>query len=90
VYAAVTVALLLVALAVAIPVLKQIVIDGIDRRRKWNSGEIEQYTEDEEYEREPSAIPDDESGEPGQIPCQNCGAENDAEFTHCRECAEPL
>jgi hypothetical protein len=90
VYAAVTVVLLLVGLAVAVPVLKQIVVDGIERRRKWNAGEMERYTENEESEREPPTVADDEPEEIREVACRHCGAENSPEFTHCRECAQPL
>jgi hypothetical protein len=90
IYAAVITILLLVALAVAIPVLKQIVVDGIERRRKWQSGEMERYTEDEEYNSGPPAALDDESAPQTRLNCRHCGAENDPAFTYCSECVEPL
>ena len=89
-YAAVAVVLLLVALAVAIPVLKQIVVDGIERRRKWKTGEMERYTEDEEYDRGPASALDGDAEDPTTLTCRHCGTENDAGFSHCRECANPL
>ena len=90
VYAAVITILLLVALAAAIPVLKQIVVDGIERQRKWRSGEMERYTEDEEYDRGPPAALDGEATPQTHLTCRHCGAENDPGFTYCSECVEPL
>ncbi len=90
VYATVIVIFLLFALAATIPVLKQIVVDGIERQRKWKSGEMERYTEDKEFDRGPPAVLDGEAEPPTQVVCRHCGAENDPAFNYCQDCAEPL
>ena len=90
VYAAVTVILLLVALAVAVPVLRQIVLDGIERRRKWKTGEMEQDSDGEEDDRGAASRRDDERAQSPRQTCRHCGTENDPDFSHCRKCARPL
>lgn len=87
-YAAVVGLLLLVALGVSVPVLKRIVLDGLERRRKRRAGELKRYTEDEEYHRTPGT-PDDAAQREGET-CRQCGAENEPDFTYCRRCAAPL
>lgn len=87
-YAAVVGLLLLVALGVSVPVLKQIVLDGLERQRKRRAGELERYTEDEEYHRSPG--PPDDAAERESGTCRQCGAENDPDFMYCRRCAAPL
>lgn len=82
--------LLLIALALAIPVLVNIVRDGLERRRKWKSGEMERYTEDKEYDAGPPAELDEAEGPSGTRICPNCDAENGAEFSYCQECAQRL
>lgn len=79
----------LVAIGVSIPVLKQLVQDGLERHRELRAGERERFTEDPEYDRS-NAIVEGDVGEPTRLPCRRCGAENDPEFTYCRRCAEPL
>ncbi|WP_435075136.1 DUF7577 domain-containing protein [Halorubrum sp. HHNYT27] len=63
VYLTISGALLLVALALGLRVLRGIVREGRDRRRRRRAGEIEKYTEDEEYGRRPRVGPDGDSGE---------------------------
>jgi hypothetical protein len=82
--------LLLVALAAAVPVLSGIVRDGRERRRKWKSGEMERYSEDEEYDAGPPAVLDADGTAAETKHCRHCGAENDAGFTYCRVCTRPL
>ncbi|WP_144800092.1 zinc ribbon domain-containing protein [Halorubrum depositum] len=100
VYLAVAGALLLVALGLGIRVLRGIVREGRDRRRRRRAGEVEKYTEDEEYGRGPPATSDDreaagpdgyptDRGDPGAT-CPQCGAANESEFNYCRRCAAPL
>ena len=86
-YLLVTGALLLVALGVGVRALVGIFREGRERRRKRRAGEIERYTEDPVYERGP---PDPTTDASAPSICPQCGAENDAEFTFCRECAAPL
>ncbi|MFC7131731.1 MULTISPECIES: DUF7577 domain-containing protein [Salinibaculum] len=86
VYAAVITVLLLVALAVAIPVLKRIVVDGIERRRKWKTGEMERYTEDPEFDRGPPAALDGDAETGPGVTCTQCGTANEAGFTYCENC----
>jgi ribosomal protein L40E len=61
VYLAVTGALLLVALGLGFRVLRGIARDGRDRHRRRRAGEIEKYTEDEEYGQGPPTGPGDDS-----------------------------
>jgi len=91
-YLAVTGALLLVALGVGVRVLRDIVGDAREIRRKRRSGEREPEAEDEEYEeydRVPRD-PDETDGNTTSTTCPQCGADNDAEFDYCRRCASPL
>lgn len=93
VYLAIVGALLLVALGLGLRVLRGIVRDGRDRRRRRRAGEIEKYTEDEEYGRgPPSGSKGDREGG-GDDPaatCPHCGADNESGFDYCRRCAAPL
>ncbi|WP_144927270.1 zinc ribbon domain-containing protein [Halorubrum salsamenti] len=89
-YAAITGALLLVALGLGVRVLWGIVGDAREIRHKRRSGELEPYAEDEEYDR---VLRDpDEVGGDGEASttCPQCGAENDGAFDYCRRCASPL
>ena len=88
VYTALVVVFLLIALGLAVPVLKGIVVDGLERRRKWKTGEMERYTEDEEFDSVPPAADGDESD--ARRICSQCGAENDPAFAYCARCAAPL
>lgn len=90
IYTALITLLLLVAIGVSIPVLKQIVRDGLERHRKRQAGEIERYIEDEEYERTPSTALDEDMEGDTRLTCRHCGATNDLEFAYCRRCAKPL
>ncbi|OTF04644.1 zinc ribbon domain-containing protein [Halorubrum sp. SD612] len=84
-YLLVTGALLLVALAVGVRALVGIFREGRERSRRRRAGEMERYTEDPVYERDP---PDPDGATSST--CPQCGAENDSKFTYCRECAAPL
>lgn len=82
--------LLLVALGVSVPVLVQIARDGLERHRERRAGELERYTEDEEFDRDPGAsLETDVKGQP-RVTCRRCGTENDPQFTYCRRCTTPL
>ena len=85
VYLAVTGALLLVALGAGLHVLRGIVREGLDLRRRRRTGEVEKYTEDEEY----GPGPPDDSDDPTAT-CPRCGAANEQGFDYCRRCAAPL
>ncbi|MYL16688.1 zinc ribbon domain-containing protein [Halorubrum terrestre] len=87
VYLVATGALLLVALGVGARALVAIFREGRERSRKRRAGEIERYTEDPVYDRDPA---DPETDGAGPSTCPQCGAENAAEFVYCRECASPL
>ena len=87
VYLLATGALLLVALGVGIRALVGIFREGRERSRRRRDGEIERYTEDPVYERDP---PDPDADGAAPSTCPQCGAENAAGFTYCRECAAPL
>lgn len=80
-------ALLLFALAVGIRVLAGIFREGRERSRKRREGEIDRYTEDPVYDRDP---PDPDAAGAALATCPQCGAENASEFAYCRECAAPL
>jgi hypothetical protein len=81
-YVAVITLLLLVALGAAIPVLKGIVLDGIERQR------ASEATEPSESEDGDGSSPT-ESDRPHAI-CSNCETPNDRAFSYCRECGERL
>ncbi|CDK40007.1 hypothetical protein DM2_2905 [Halorubrum sp. DM2] len=85
VYLIATGAALLFALGVGLRVLAGVFRDGRERSRKRREGEVERYTEDPVYDRDP---PDADAG--GQRICPQCGAENASEFVYCSECAAPL
>ncbi|WP_424013850.1 DUF7577 domain-containing protein [Halorubrum xinjiangense] len=87
VYLVATGALLLVALGVGIRALVAIFREGRERSRKRREGEIEQYTEDPVYDREPA---DSDADGAAPLTCPQCGTENAAGFVYCRECAAPL
>jgi hypothetical protein len=87
-YLAVVGALLLAALGLGFRVLRGIYREGRDRSRRRRAGEIEKYTEDEEYDRSPAA-PSPEPADSG-VTCPQCGAANESEFNYCRRCAAPL
>ncbi|WP_128905977.1 zinc ribbon domain-containing protein [Halorubrum amylolyticum] len=91
-YLAVIGMLLLVALGLGVRVLRGIVGDAREIRRKRRSGELEPYAEDEEYDRVPRdpAEGDGERGGTASTTCPQCGADNDAAFDYCRRCASPL
>lgn len=89
-YAAVVIVLLLFALGVSIPVLRRILRDGLERRRKRKAGELERYTEDEEFDRGPTAALGEDAAGRTCLTCRHCGAENDPTFRYCGHCAEPL
>ncbi|QWC19181.1 zinc-ribbon domain-containing protein [Halorubrum sp. 2020YC2] len=80
-------ALLLVALGVGARVLLAIFREGRERSRKRREGEIDRFTEDPVYDRDPPD-PDADGSRPST--CPHCGAENASGFTFCRECAGPL
>lgn len=80
-------ALLLAALAVGVRALVDVFREGRERSRKRREGELERYTKDPVYDREP---PDSDGAAETRSTCPQCGADNDVEFTFCRECAAPL
>ncbi|WP_435094931.1 DUF7577 domain-containing protein [Halorubrum sp. N11] len=95
VYLAITGALLLVALGLGLRVLREIVRDGRDRQRRRRAGEIEKYTEDEEFGQGSPADSGDDRGESGVstasiATCPQCGADNESGFNYCRRCVAPL
>jgi len=82
--------LLLVALGASLSVLGRIARQGLERHRKRRAGELERYTEDEEFDRDPGAsLEADATGRTRAI-CRRCGAENDPAFTYCRRCTTPF
>ncbi|MBX0322375.1 zinc ribbon domain-containing protein [Halomicroarcula sp. F13] len=81
VYVLLVTAMALVALAVAIPVLLRIVVDGRARL-----GEEPPAHPDEGAN--PGA--GGQSVDPDRPRCPHCGTENDADFVYCRECLEQL
>ncbi|WP_265109780.1 zinc ribbon domain-containing protein [Halosolutus halophilus] len=89
-YAAIVIVLLLFALGVGIRVLTRIFRDGLERQRKRQAGEMERYTEDEEYDRGPAALLNEDAAGRTRLTCRHCGAENDPAFRYCGHCAEPL
>lgn len=88
-YVATVIVLLLFALAVGLPVLKRVFVEGLERRRKLQSGEIERYTDDED-DPDPSTTLEAESTERSRLACRHCGVANEPGFRYCRACGEPL
>lgn len=89
-YAAAIGVLLLIALGATLPVLAQIARDGLERHRKRRAGELERYTEDEEFDRGPPAALETDVADRTRVTCRRCGTENDPQFTYCRRCTTPL
>jgi hypothetical protein len=98
IYLAVTGVLLFVALGAGLHVLRGIVREGRDLRRRRRAGEVETHPEDEEYDPGPPAGPEDECGgttgpsdsNDPTATCPQCGADNESDFNYCRRCAAPL
>lgn len=83
--------LLLAALAVTLPVIRDIILEGIERRREWKDDEIERDTDDEVFDADPSTTGADKNEtDSDRQTCRHCGTVNDAGYTFCEECAEPL
>jgi len=89
-YVAVVVVLLLFALGVCLPVLKRVVVEGIERRRRWNSGELARYSDDETSLEESAAAPEAGPEERSPTTCDRCDTENEPGYSYCRRCAAPL
>jgi hypothetical protein len=79
-YVVVTALLLLVALGVAVPVLKGILVDGIERQRGSDTA-TESTTVDDSS---PMA------SDGAHAVCADCGTPNDPDFSYCRECGARL
>lgn len=71
--------LLLVALGLAVPVLRGIVIEGIERQRSGEGRHTPDATE----------TPPADSDRPRAV-CSNCETRNDDDFVYCRECGTRL
>jgi len=83
--------LLLIALAVTLPVIRDIVLEGIERRREWKDDQIERNTDSEVFDADsPDTRADEDETDPDHQTCRHCGTVNDAGYTFCEECAEPL
>ena len=101
IYLAVTGVLLFVALGAGFHVLRGIVREGRELRRRRRAEEAETYPEDEEYDPGPPVGPEDERGRTSDpsdpddsndptATCPQCGADNEPHFNYCRRCAAPL
>ncbi len=83
-YFVVITALLLFALALTIPVVIDILREGIQHQGAWRFRD--QSDEQTRSDNSATAVTDmDEAWT-----CSNCGATNDPEFTYCQRCAERL
>jgi hypothetical protein len=80
IYVAVTALLLLIALGVAVPVLRGILIDGIERQRGSDAA-----TESTTVDDSPPMASDG-----AHAVCSDCGTPNDPDFSYCRECGARL
>ncbi|GGN99968.1 DUF7577 domain-containing protein [Haloarcula pellucida] len=80
-YVLVVTGLAFIALAVAIPVLLRIVVDG---RERWREGPPTHADEGE------TPGEGGQSADPDRPRCPHCGTENDADFVYCRVCLEQL
>lgn len=106
IYVAVVGALLLVALALGLRVLRDIVYEARERRRRRKAGDLDPSAEDEKDaddetdERSPpttttevDAVAEKNEGvhrDDASVTCPQCGAVNDPEFSYCRQCASRL
>jgi len=79
-------ALLLFALALTLPVIRDIVLEGLGRHQQRN---IERAESDGETERRHDGRAADGTDAAGRR-CPHCGARNDRERTVCQECSEQL
>ncbi|MGQ3328714.1 MULTISPECIES: zinc ribbon domain-containing protein [Halorubrum] len=88
-YVAATGALLLVALGIGVHVLRNIVGDAREIRRRRRSGELERNGEEaaDRASRHSEGVVGDDAP---SVRCPRCGAANDAAFDYCRRCASPL
>lgn len=84
--------LLLAALVICIPVLVNIVREGLERREQWRTGEIEMYSPDQTFDAGPPAVREEVGQDlpPGMVACPYCGATNEAGFAFCGRCASPI
>jgi len=101
IYLAVTGVLLFVALGAGLHVLRGIVREGRELRRRRRAEESETYPEDEASDPGPPAGPEDERGRASDpsdpdgsndptATCPQCGADNEPGFDYCRSCAARL
>ena len=81
-YVLVITILLLFALAITLPVIRDIVFEGLERRRQWDSEKTDTTATDTT-----TALPDAETT---TRDCPHCGATNDADYEFCQQCSEPL
>ncbi|WP_277542538.1 DUF7577 domain-containing protein [Haloarcula laminariae] len=65
----------LVALAAAVPVLRDIAIEGRERLRRDGPD---------------PPVEDAQSSEVAGVRCQHCGTENETDYTYCAECSRAL
>jgi len=91
-YLLVITVLLLAALMICIPVIVNIVREGLDRREQWRADEIELYSPDPKFEAGPPAVLDEETPDlpPGMVACPYCGATNESGFAYCGRCVSPI
>ncbi|SIS18860.1 zinc ribbon domain-containing protein [Natronorubrum thiooxidans] len=89
-YTAIVIILLLFALGLSIPVLKRILVEGLERRQKWNAGELKRDTDDEASNRDPHSILEEETDGHPHLTCRQCGAANDPGFRYCHRCTAKL
>jgi hypothetical protein len=74
--------LLVLALAITLPVLRNIVREGLERHRDRKTADVESETAGSDE------LGDDSDGVGKH--CPHCGTVNDGEYRFCQRCAEQL
>ena len=78
--------LLLFALALTLPVLRDIVREGLERHQQRKTEKIESDADTGQVGPSDADSSDDSVCQR----CPHCGAVNKREYSFCQECAEPL
>lgn len=81
------------ALLVALPVLRNVAVDGIDHHRQMRTRRDEPVDSGSDVEPSPEPPNSEEATVDPSVPggeCRHCGAVNDPTYRYCRRCGERL